>query len=599
MAENPGTASVEELLKLVNQGDYAIPHFQRGFEWRPRMVGDLIQSIIQNYYTGLLLLWELNQNQANNDQWDPVWGANLSGNPTHAILDGQQRLSSLYYALYNPKNKFPNRKSYYAFYIDLVQILNQDFDNGVGYKFFTYYRSWENFHGEKDRWTKTGKVPLNILSVNHPTETNKSFIDSREFYDWSIEFLENHSQNLSRDIVPHDIRDIFNSILKYQFVYYPLNSDRDIHDICNIFARVNEKGMKLSTFDLLNAFLYPKGVELRKDLWENLDKKLLKNVDSNMSEYLLKLISLVKQNYCSSKYLYNLIPEEKTIRKDKEGNKHEVVFVSSGDEFKRLWHISCRHAEKARETIMNTGEADFGAIKTDYIPNTTMIPVLGALLWIFEGDVDKPLFKNYLQKWYWSAAFSEDYSGSSDTVMAKDFRDWKLWLDTKAPIERIKKINREYIQEVDFKTIRKGSSRYNVILCLLALNNASDFFKNRQIGSGDYSNSRINDHHIFPSKVNGLVTAKSRYFRETKDTIVNRTLLFDETNGKIKNKKPSEYLDEIIKKYNDKQKAKVIFKRHFITESAYNFLKNDDYDQFILEREKAIKEHLINKLELA
>jgi hypothetical protein len=599
MAENPGTASVEELLNLVNKGDYAIPHFQRGFEWQPGMVSDLIQSIVQNYYTGLLLLWELNLNQANNDQWDAVWGASLSGKPTHAILDGQQRLSSLYYALYNPKSKFPNRKSYYAFYIDLVQLLNQEFDKGVEYKFFTYYRSWEDFYNGKDKWTKTGKVPLNILSVRHPTEVNKSFIDSREFYDWSLEFLENHSQKLSDDIVPHDIRDIFYRILKYQFVYYPLDSSRDIHDICNIFARVNEKGMKLSIFDLLNAFLYPKGVELRKELWENLDNGLLKSIDSNIHEYLLKLISLVKQNYCSSKYLYNLIPEVKTTRKDEEGNKHEVILVESGDEFEYLWRNSCRYAEKAREIIMNTGEADFGAIKTDYIPNTTMMPVLGALLWIFEGDIDKPSFKNYLQKWYWSATFSEDYSGSSDSVMAKDFRDWKRWLETKEPIERINKINREYIQEVDFKAVKKGSSRYNAILSLLALNNASDFYKNRQIGSGDYSSSRINDHHIFPSKVKDLDPEKSKNFKETKDRIVNRTLLFDETNGNIKNKKPSEYLDEIIKKYNSEQKVKQILKRHFITESAYNFLKKDDYDQFILEREKAIKQHLINKLELA
>lgn len=598
MTENPGTESVEELLKLVDQGDYAIPHFQRGFEWRPGMVCDLVQSIIQNYYTGLVLLWELSQDQASNDQWDPVWGARLNGNPSYAILDGQQRLSSLYYALYNPKRKFPNRKSYYAFYIDLVAILNQEYDNGIDYKFFTYYRSWEDFYSEKDSWAKTGKVPLNILSVNHPTETNKSFIDSREFYDWSLEFLEAHSQKLSGDIVPHDIRDVFNSILKYQFVYYPLSSSRDIPDICNIFARVNEKGMKLSTFDLLNAFLYPKGVQLRKNLWENLDNELLKSIDSNMHEYLLKLISLVKQNYCSSKYLYNLIPEEKTTRKDDEGNKHEVILVESGDEFKNLWRSSCKFAEKAREMIMNTGEADFGAIKTDFIPNTTMIPVLGALLWIFEGDVDEPLFKNYVQKWYWSAAFSGDYSGSSDSIMAKDFRDWKLWLDNKTPIERIKKINKDFIQEVDFKSIGKGSSRYNTILCLLALNNAPDFYKKRHAGSGDYTNSRINDHHIFPSKVNDLDPSKSKSFKDTKDSIVNRTLLFDETNGKIKNKRPSIYLDEIIKKHGDEQEVKKILKKHFITESAYTALKNDDFDQFVLEREKAIKEHLINKLEL-
>jgi hypothetical protein len=125
--------------------------------------------------------------------------------------------------------------------------------------------------------------------------------------------------------------------------------------------------MKLSTFDLMNAFLYPKGVKLRKELWEGLDNDLLKRVDGNMNEYLLKLISLIKQNYCSSKYIYNLIPGGKTIRKDDSGKKYEQILVHDGPEFLDLWNKSCRSAEQARQKIMNTGEADFGAIKAEFI----------------------------------------------------------------------------------------------------------------------------------------------------------------------------------------------------------------------------------------
>ena len=99
MAENPGTESVEDLLKKVHNGSYVIPYFQRGFEWQPSMVCDLFESILQNYYAGLILLWELNPQKANQEKWDPVWGAELNSTPDYAILDGQQRLASLYYAL--------------------------------------------------------------------------------------------------------------------------------------------------------------------------------------------------------------------------------------------------------------------------------------------------------------------------------------------------------------------------------------------------------------------------------------------------------------------------------------------------------------------
>lgn len=134
MAENPGIEKVEDLLKYVDDGSYVIPYFQRGFEWEPSMVCDLIESILQNYYTGIILLWDLKAEDAKSEKWDPVWGAKLQNTPQRAILDGQQRLSSLYYAMYNPKQKFPHRKSYYLFFLNLIllrHIINYDQINNL------------------------------------------------------------------------------------------------------------------------------------------------------------------------------------------------------------------------------------------------------------------------------------------------------------------------------------------------------------------------------------------------------------------------------------------------------------------------------------
>ena len=96
MPENPGTQEVSDLLKDVHAGRLVIPYFQRGFEWKPSMVCDLIESILQDYYAGLILLWELNTTESEQETWDPVWGARVARNPKMAILDGQQRLASLY-----------------------------------------------------------------------------------------------------------------------------------------------------------------------------------------------------------------------------------------------------------------------------------------------------------------------------------------------------------------------------------------------------------------------------------------------------------------------------------------------------------------------
>ena len=577
----------------IDDGSYVIPYFQRGFEWEPQMVSELFESILQNYYTGLLLFWELDENRSEQEEWDPIWGAELETDPEKAVLDGQQRLSSLYYAIHNPNKKFPSRESYYIFYLDLVEALNDEFDEAISYRWKTRnYKGWSELREERDEWIETGEVPLCILSASDPEDAKTDYIGSNEFREWAGRFIESRSSDLPEDVAPWDIRDILERILDYNFVVYPLDSDRGIDDICNIFAKVNDTGMKLSTFDLMNAFLYPSGIELRKDLWGDLDNEQLKSLGSNMDENILKIISLRKQNYCSSKYLYNLIPGEETVREEPDGTRYEEVLVESGEEFEELWQEAVRYAEKARSMIMNTGDREFGAIKSGFIPHATILPVLAAILWEYEEqNKGEDEFEEQLKRWYWSAVFSQDYSGSSDTMMGKDFRDWKSWLETDETIEQISKVDEEFVRELDLKDVDKGSGRYNAIICLIALNGAEDFYRASILGTGDFVDTKINDHHIFPKKVEGLDEEKSRTFDSMRDSIVNRTLILDETNNRIKNKKPSEYIERMEEKHGREQ-VKEMMEKHLISEKAYHHLKNDNFDDFVLQREKDLKDEI-------
>ena len=598
--ENPGTKQVSSLIKNIDNGSYVIPYFQRGFEWEPSMVSELFESILQDYYTGLLLFWDLDDENAAAEHWDPVWGATASDEPEKAILDGQQRLSSLYYAIHNPEQKFPNRKSYYVFYVDLVKAFNEEYEEAVTYSWKTKnYDSWANLRLNRDQWIESGEVPICILSASDPENPNDRYIDSDEFEGWAQRFVEERDDDLP-DVSAFDIYKLFNGILSYDFVVYPLRSDRSMPDICNIFAKVNDTGMKLSTFDLMNAFLYPHGVNLRKELWEDLGNESLKRMDSNLDENLLKIISLRKQNYCSSNYLYNLIPGEETVREEPDGTRYEEVLIESGPEFEELWWDAEKYAEQARARMMNTGTEEFGAIKGEFIPYNTILPVLAALLWEYEeqslSTVDDREFSNTLRQWYWSAVFSQDYSGSSDTAMGKGFRDWKSWLYDGQEIEQIAKVDEEFIDDIDLATEDKGSGRYNAVICLLALNGAEDFYKGRTLGTGDFTEGAINDHHIFPKKVSDLPSGSSTNFDRFKDSILNRTLIFDETNNKIKNSKPSNYLDEMISRHEGPEEVKQLLKEHFITDKAYHHLQNDDFDNFIRERVREIKRRLKDRV---
>jgi hypothetical protein len=458
------------------------------------------------------------------------------------------------------------------------------------------YQGWEDIWAEKDELARRGLVPLSVLS--RETENGASFLNSQEFADWVDTYLEHNRRSIPPGTAGLAVANRIRDVLEYQFVVFPLGNDRSPADICNIFARVNAKGMKLSTFDLMNAFLYPKGIQLRKKLWERLDNEPLKAIDSNMAEYLLKLMSLHKQNYCSSKYLFDLVPGKKTTRRNEEGKKYEEILVKNAEVFRDLWRTACGHAEKARRRIMNTGLNEFGAIRTEWIPNSTLVPVLSAVLWEFDGDADSHEFNRMLTRWYWSAVFSEDYSGSSDTVMSRDFREWKDWLQNGGQIERVNRINRQFIDEIDFGAVTKGSARYDAVLCLLALNGAPDFFRAEIVGVGDYAQGHIDDHHIFPKAVQELDPERSIRFRRCRDSIVNRTLLLDETNKRIRNKKPSEYISVMVTKHGGEGSVRDILRGHLIGDEGFSSLKADDFDGFLDAREAAIKEEVLRVLSL-
>jgi hypothetical protein len=351
----------------------------------------------------------------------------------------------------------------------------------------------------------------------------------------------------------------------------------------------------------MNAFVYPKDISLRK-MWEEFENDELKKTDSNMNEYLLKLISLYKQEYCASNYVFHIIPGLK-IKKKEDSNTTEIVLIKSKDEFMELWKGACNCAGRALEKIMNLGKNDFGAVKVDFVPNTTIIPVMGAVMLLYEKVYGRTLprdeFDKTLSKWYWSAVISEDYSGSSDSVMSEDFRDLKTWFvkkDTSA-FRRIKRAN-EHVKTIDLKTHKKGSTIYNCLLCSIALNKAEDFYTTRILDTGSFKEEKIHDHHIFPTRAQGYSPKKTKNFNSTHDSILNRTLLLDETNGSILSSRPSQYLEEVKKRLDgDETRMKALMEKHIISINALGCMKNDDYDGFITEREKTMKEKLIALLD--
>jgi uncharacterized protein with ParB-like and HNH nuclease domain len=123
MFEDTNPRELKELLGQVHKGEAALPDFPRDFVWEPRATQELIVSIACNYPAGSLLRIRNTQRLFAYREFQGA--AQLAGHgPIFLVLDGQQRLTSLYQAFYGVGE--------HRYFIDLRRLLDgADFEEAI------------------------------------------------------------------------------------------------------------------------------------------------------------------------------------------------------------------------------------------------------------------------------------------------------------------------------------------------------------------------------------------------------------------------------------------------------------------------------------
>ena len=111
--EDTNAHDLRELLSEVHQGASVLPEFQRDFVWDPSAVAELILSISNNFPAGSILRIRNSKKYFASRGFEnaPV----PQSHPTFLVLDGQQRMTSLYQAFFGVG---PNR-----FFIDIGKLI--------------------------------------------------------------------------------------------------------------------------------------------------------------------------------------------------------------------------------------------------------------------------------------------------------------------------------------------------------------------------------------------------------------------------------------------------------------------------------------------
>ena len=556
-SRKPNGYNVLELVKDVISGEILLPDFQRSFLWPLKEVEEILVSILQDYFMGNFLVLETSGDQnpfsvrllEGVEATNPEAQAKLqtASGPYNIklLLDGQQRLTSVFYALYQPNIPLGDASNPYNFFINIKSLLDNDLENAVE---GISVRNAKKIAEATNKVAEGAFLPFSLLKKQS------------DFYKWlhngPNSFLSTQQQ---KDTVEKFVSNFFS----YEVPVISLTGTQGPEAIVETFERINRFGTNLSTFDLLVARLYPHEVRLR-DLWatdykDNSDAFDFMGSQQAGCENVLKVMCLIQMGHCKKADLLRIKPEE----------------------FDSSWKQAVNDISRAVTRLRKV----YGSFQSRWIPFRSMIVPLATLLYSIAQRKASSSFFEKLDCWYWCAVFSARYQRSADTFAARDFGEIREWFvnDSKAP---------EWIRNFTFEdteldeALGQRSGVYRSVMSLMGASNAVDPMTGQSVDI-----DRCEDDHIFPES---LFSSHPKV-----QSISNRTLISKATNQEKRAKKPSEYLPLFLEKLgNNENKLKEILRTHFIDELAYNCMLEDDMNGFLEARKSCICEAIRQKCKL-
>jgi hypothetical protein len=550
-----------DLMKAVDSGAAQLPDFQRGWVWDDGRIKALILSVIHNFPVGAAMFLEYG-NESIHFKHKPIEGspADPATEPDELILDGQQRLTSLYNALYskNPvhtkTDKGKEIDRYY--YLDISKALDPQADDEDVVVSVPANKQITSDFGRnividlstQDQEFNFKMFPLNII-LNIAEEQNwqnKYFAH----YGYDAEVIKQFTELLSKVIMPTQ---------QYQMPVILLDKNTPKEAVCQVFENVNTGGVSLTVFELVTAIFAMDDFPLRKD-WEDRQSRwfsddLLSNVTATDFLTALTLLASFKA--------------KRTV----SCKKKDVLSLSLA-EYKKYADSLCRGFSIAEKLLKE--ERIFASRDLPY--STQLIPLSAICTVLMDNNrIHTTTVKNMVKQWYWCGVFGELYGSANETRYANDIVQVVKWINDNSDLP--KTVTDFYFNPMRLLGLQsRQSAAYKGMMALILKNHARDFISGAEMDFSTYSDEKIDVHHIFPRDY----CVGMNYDKLKWNSIVNKTPISASSNREIGGYAPSVYLERIEKKGSvSTEELDRYVESHWID---YNLLRNDDFQNFMIRR---------------
>lgn len=526
---------LQDLLKEAASGKSQLPEFQRGWVWPDRNIASLVASISLGYPVGTVMMLKTGGNVKFKER--PIEGADFDRKikPERLILDGQQRLTSLYRALLHqgPIHTQDIRKKPITgwFYIDIEKALSGEDSREDSIRLIPENRMVKNFRGEviEDYSTSDSEYQNRLFPLN-------KVFDWQDWYQEYCRFWNNEVE--ANKIFLKFMSEVLKKFDKYQVPVIELPSETAKDAVCQVFEKVNTGGVTLTVFELLTATFAADEFDLRQDwaskklIWSLPEHRVINNF-SNTD--LLQAVCLLATRAKREKFVMENGDEDKAPR---IGCKRSDVLALSLDDFTTFGdQITSGLIEASKflhsKHIFDSKFLPYGA---QLIPLTAIFSALG-------HDAETHQAQQKISQWFWCGIFGELYGGTTETRFAFDVPEVVNWVRGTGPIPRTIS-EAQFIRDRLWTLRSRNSAAYKGLYALLLAEGARDWLTGGTISAITYFDDSIDVHHIFPQDW----CEKNSIPPEKYNAIVNKTPLSARTNRIIGGNAPSLYVHELARR---------------------------------------------------
>ena len=575
--------NLSQLLEEVNTGKTQLPEFQRDWTWDDNRIRGILASLSQGYPMGAIMRLQYG-NPDIKFKYRTIQGVGEKEViPDFLVLDGQQRLTSIYQATYSQKpvatktDKGKEIERYYYLSMEKCMDENEDRLDAV-IAVPPDRKTKENFDRDikldlsnQDKEYEQKMFPVNIV------------FDSNALMKWQFGYMMHYSgQNEAVKLLEDFQREVITTIISYKLPVITLSKETPREAVCKVFENVNTGGVPLTVFELVTATYATREFNLRDD-WK-VCKKQIRGIDDTLRTDLLDGID--ETTFLTAVALYTSYVDKQAGKIGAKKNKKKDVlnltfesYVANRDQVLLGFRI-------ARDFLL---KYQYVFRQRDLPYTTQLIPLAAICAFLGKSKCNEANTIAILSRWYWCGILGEMYGGANETRYANDIED--VVDEVLQRPSQSRTVNSAFFSATRLLTLRtRLSAAYKGIMALLYKAKCRDFMNDTTI---DIVNSMLEApdiHHIFPEAYCEKMGIKQQRY----NSIVNKTPILPATNRSIGGNAPSEYIKIILKKVNNltEEELKARIESHCIN---YDALAADDFDTYFIDRAKK----LLNLIESA